>query len=58
MEHSATGLTPEEALKPENTALVKGRLEVKALRARKYPDINRGDYVKWMQKRDKLDKEG
>ena len=57
MEHSATGLTPDEALKSENTALVKGRLEAKALKTRKYPDVNRGDSVKWMQKKDKMDKE-
>ena len=57
MEHSATGLTPEEASKPRNLALVKGRLQVKALKSRKYPDIVVGDEVKYFQKKDKLDKE-
>ena len=30
---------------------------MKALKSRKYPDINIGEEVKWMQKNDKLDKE-
>ena len=57
MEHSATGFTPEDAEKPENLATVKGRLQVKALKSRKYPPIEIGDKVKGMQKKDKLDKE-
>jgi hypothetical protein len=57
MEHSATGFTPEDAEKPENLATVKGRLQVKALKSRKYPPIEIGDKVKAMQKKDKLDKE-
>ena len=57
MEHSATGLTPEEARKLENRAFAKGRLQVKALKSRNYPDIVFKEMVKDFQKKDKLDKE-
>jgi hypothetical protein len=57
MEHSAIGMTPEEATQPGNEALVKGRLQVKQMNTRRYPEIEVGDKVKYYQKKDKLDKE-
>ena len=57
MIHSATGLTPVEAKRQENEALVKGRLQVKQLKTRRYPEVERGDTVRIYQKKDKMDKE-
>ncbi len=57
MEHSAIGMTPEEATQPGNEAVVKGRLQVKQINTRRYPEIHVGDKVKYFQKKDKLDKE-
>ena len=57
MIHSATGMTPVEAKRPESEAVVKGRLQVKQLRTRRYPEVNEGDTVRIYQKKDKMDKE-
>jgi hypothetical protein len=57
MVHSAIGMTPEEATQPGNEAVVKGRLQVKQMNTRRYPEIHVGDEVKYFQKKDKLDKE-
>ena len=57
MIHSATGMTPIDAMKDENEALVKGRLQVNRLSSRRYPEIVVGDRVRIFQKKDKLDKE-
>ena len=57
MIHSAIGMTPDDATIPSNEAIVKGRLQVKKLNTRRYPDIRVGDKVKYYQKKDKLDKE-
>lgn len=57
MVHSAIGMTPDDATIPSNEAIVKGRLQVKKLNTRRYPEIRVGDKVKYYQKKDKLDKE-
>ena len=57
MIHSATGMTPEEAKLSKNEAVVKGRLQVKQLRTRRYPEVEKGDTVRIYQKKDKMDKE-
>ena len=57
MIHSATGMTPVEAKIPENEAVVKGRLQVKQLQTRRYPEVEKGDTVRIYQKKDKMDKE-
>ena len=57
MIHSATGMTPVEAKRPENEAVVKGRLQVKQLQTRRYPEVEKGDTVRIYQKKDKMDKE-
>ena len=45
MVSSVTGMTPNEARKPENTLQVKVALEMKRGNVRKYPTISVGDYV-------------
>ncbi len=57
MIHSATGMTPEDAMKPSNEVVVKGRLHINKTTTRRYPPIEVGDKVKIYQKKDKLDKE-
>ena len=57
MVHSATGLTPKEAKKPENELKVKANIAMNATKTRKYPDLEKGDKVKIFRKKDKLDKE-
>ena len=57
MIHSATGMTPVEAKRSYNEAVVKGRLQVKQLKTRKYPEVDKGDTVRIYQKKDKMDKE-
>ena len=52
MEHSATGLTPEEARKDRNHM----KVEVNRVSKRKYPDVSVGDRVKVYTKKDRLDK--
>ena len=57
MVHSATGLTPKEAKKPENELKVKANIAMNATKTRKYPELEKGDKVKIFKKKDKLDKE-
>ena len=57
MVHSVTKHTPEEALKPLNTSMVKFNLELKRRHTRKYPDIEIGNTFRIFKKKDKLDKE-
>ncbi len=45
MVHSSTGLTPNEARKPQNELTVYLNLTLKAKHSRKYPHINIGDKV-------------
>ena len=54
--HSATKMTPKEAMKPSNHLQVKANLELTRKHTRKYPEITVGDYVKIYNKKDKLDK--
>ena len=55
--HSATNMTPKDAMIPANQLQVKANLEMKRKHTRIYPDINVGDYVKVYNKKDKYDKE-
>ena len=55
--HTATGMTPNEAKKPENQLQVKLNLEMKRISTRKYPDIKVDDNVKIYKKKGKFDKE-
>ena len=55
--HSATKMTPKEAMKPSNTLQVKANLEMQRKHTRIYPDVNVGDYVKVYNKKEKYDKE-
>ena len=57
MVHSVTKHTPEHALRPSNTAIIKFNLELKRRHSRKYPEIEIGDTVRIFKKKDKLDKE-
>lgn len=57
MVHSVTKHTPEHALRPSNTAIIKFNLELKSRHSRKYPEIEIGDTVRIFKKKDKLDKE-
>ena len=57
MVHSATGLTPKEAKKPENELKVKANIAMNATKTRKYPDLEVSNKVKVFKKKDKLDKE-
>ena len=57
MVHSAHDLTPSQAKRSRNEAIVKGRLEVNRITTRRYPPVSVGDTVKFFQKKDKLDKE-
>ena len=45
-EHTATGMRPYDAIKPENTLQTKVNLEMKRHDTRKYPEIKVGDKVK------------
>ena len=55
--HSATKMTPKEAMKPSNQLQVKANLELTRKHTRRYPEVTVGDYVKIYIKKDKLDKE-
>ena len=55
--HSATKMTPKEAMKPSNTLQVKANLEMQRKHTRIYPDVNVGDYVRVYNKKEKYDKE-
>ena len=57
MVHSATGLTPKEARKPENELKVKANIAMNATKSRTYPELETGSKVKIFRKKDKLDKE-
>ena len=57
MVHSVTKHTPEHALRPSNTAIIKFNLELKRRHSRKYPEIEIGDTVRSFKKKYKLDKE-
>ena len=57
MVHSATGLVPKEARKPENELKVKANIAMNATKTRKYPEIQVSNKVKIFRKKDKLDKE-
>ena len=46
MVSTATGMTPNEARKPENTLQAKIALEMGRGKTRKHPSISVGDYVK------------
>jgi hypothetical protein len=55
--HSAIGMTPKEATKPENDHDVRTNLIIQSIKKRKYPELNVGDKVKIYRKRKKFDKE-
>ena len=57
MVSSATGMTPNEARKKENTLQVKVNLEIKRHSTRKYPELNVGDTVKTLYKKKYGEKE-
>ena len=50
MVHSATGLTPQQAKKPEKKFKVKANIAMNTTKTRKYPELEKGE-------KDKLDKE-
>ena len=56
-EHRATGMTPEEAVKPSNTPQVKQSLEHHRVSSRHYPSLKAGDEVRLYKKKNALDKE-
>ena len=51
MVSTATGMTPYEARKPENTLQVKIALEMHRGKVKKYPTLSVGDYVKTFYKK-------
>jgi hypothetical protein len=51
MVHRITKMTPYDARKPKNQLIVKHNLELNAKRGRIYPDINIGDKVKNIQRK-------
>ena len=55
--HSSTGYTPADAEKKGNHINVKLHMEMNKNKARVYPDIEEGDYVRIHENKDKLDKE-
>jgi hypothetical protein len=57
MVHSATKLTPHDALKPSNKIAVKLNLELAAKHLRKYPEVKVGDKVRVYKKREDYAKE-
>jgi uncharacterized membrane protein (UPF0127 family) len=52
--HSAHGMTPKEARKPENYVKVKSNLENNRVKNRKYEDIKVGDKVRIYKKKNNL----
>ena len=50
MVHSVTKHTPEDAMRPSNTALIKFNLELKRRNSRKYHEIEIGDTVRFFEK--------
>ena len=57
MKHSSTQFTPKEARNKRNEYAVKLNLELRALKNRKYPELNVGDEVKVMRKKAITEKE-
>jgi len=57
MEHSGTGMTPNEARKEENDFEARTNMEIKRISTRKYPELNVGDKVRIYKKRKAFDKE-
>ena len=57
MVHSSTKMTPKEARLKRNEYAVKLNLELRALKNRKYPELNVGDEVKVMRKKAITEKE-
>ena len=57
MKHSSTQFTPKEARNKRNEYDVKLKLELRALKNRKYPELNVGDEVKVMRKKAITEKE-
>ena len=57
MKHSSTQFTPKEARNKRNEHAVKLNLELRALKNRKYPELNVGDEVKVMRKKAITEKE-
>ena len=57
MKHSSTQFTPKEARNKRNEYAVKLNLELRALKNRKYPELNVGDEVKVMRKKAIAEKE-
>ena len=55
--HRSTGLTPEQAEKPENKDDVRLELELNRRRERKYPPVAVGDKIRIYKKKDKGEKE-
>ena len=51
MVHSSTGLTPNDARKPQNELTVYLNMTLKAKHSRKYPEINIGDKVFYMKRK-------
>ena len=51
MVHSATGLTPQEARKPENELKVKANIAMNATKTRKYPELEVSNQVKVFKKK-------
>ena len=54
LKSSITGLTPNEAKKPDNNINVKIKLELHSKHKRKYPEISIGDSVRVFRKRKHL----
>ena len=55
--HSSTGMTPKNASKGSNEMDVKSRMEAKAIKNRRYPEIKVGDKVKIRRKKKTGEKE-
>ena len=51
MIHAVTKFTPVDAMKPGNLAQVRFNLELSAKKQRAYPDLQVGDYVRALSKR-------
>ena len=57
MVHSSHKFTPEQARQRRNEATIKGRLEVKRISDRKYPEVEEGDTVRVFKSKDKMAKQ-
>ncbi len=51
--HSATGKTPREASNNSNDIDVKASMELKAKQGRRFPELNVGDHVRILRKKNK-----